>query len=396
MSGTGSGTGNNQSREERAGMRDELFEMAGGKLQWEVRARKIFKHGPTATMLRELLFWTGKKNMDKEDYVYITTEQWWEQEGLSYRGIKTARYNLGAEGFGILEEKRAGIPCKLFYRLDLRRLRKVMFKELEDPPKDDPVPENKVTLNHDSRVTTSVSQELSLRSVKSDQIDHSQYNESTQQALSSSSEFHSGSSPKQVLRSPPKMEKPEENKSSFPGDLEAIKGDLDNLVEQAMDDFADPEELKRTADEAGYYFMSSAENVTTSQQHAVFGAIREAKAKIDATTSFPLTSLPCGKNGSDEAVNDLPGVYVASSMGEALLQAIDEAVDSLDEAVDTEERRGFKKLLLQWRHAREKETAQCPPDAPVTAADGPARPVHRPADQKSVQGILDAVEIESF
>jgi hypothetical protein len=324
--------------------------------------------------------------MDPDGYVYITTEQWWNQEGLSYRGIKTARYNLGAEGFGILEEKRAGIPCRLFYRLDLRRLREVMFHELEDPPKDEKVPENKATLNHDSRVTTSVSQELSLRSVKSDQIDHSQYNESTQQDSSSSSEFHSGSSPKQVLRSQPKMEKAEGNKSSFPGDLEAIKLYLDHLVDEAMDDFADPEELKKSADEAGYFFMGSHEHVTTSQQHAVFGAIREAKALIDQTTSFPHQPT-LRKNGSDEAVKDL--LRDGSLMGEALQQAI-------ENTEDYDKRRGFKKLLLQWRHARDKETAESPPYAPVTNGDGPARPVHRPVHQKSVQGILDAVEVSDF
>jgi hypothetical protein len=369
-------------------MRDELFEMAGGKLQWEIRARKIFKHGPTATMLRELLFWTGKKNMDPDGYVYITTSQWWDQEGLSYRGIKTARYNLGAEGFGILEEKRAGIPCRLFYRLDLRRLREVMFHELEDPPKDEKVPENKATLNHDSRVTTSVSQELSERSVKSDQIDHSQYNESTQQALSSSSEFHSGSSPKQVLRSQPKMEKAEGNKSSFPGDFEAIRLYLDHLVDEAMDDFADPEALKKRADEAGYFFMGSHEHVTTSEQHKVFGAVSAAKALIDTTSSFCPAPDP-QKSGSKGTVKDLPGVYVAASIGEALQQAI-------DNTEDMEERRSFESLLLQWQHAREKETAQSPPDGSLTAAVGQARPVHHPVHQKSVQGILDAVEIADF
>jgi hypothetical protein len=267
-----------------------------------------------------------------------------------------------------------------------------MFKELEGPPKDDPVPKNKATLNHDSRVTTSVSQELSERSVKSDQIDHSQYNESTQQDSSSRSSFQDGAAA-------PKMENPEKNPEEtddFPGDLEAIKGDLDNLVDLAKDDFADPEELKNSADEAGYYFMACRKNVTAKEQHAVFGAIGAAKAKISATTSFGARKGLCGKNGSDEAVNDLPGVYVAASIGDALLRAIDEAVDSLDEAVDDDKRRGFKKLLLQWQHARDKETAESPPYGPVTPADGPARPALSPADRKRVQAILDAVEIADF
>jgi hypothetical protein len=201
------------------------------------------------------------------------------------------------------------------------------------------------------------------------------------------------------LRSPPKMEKPEENKSSFPGDLEAIKLDLEELVYEAenhMYTHDELEALKSGADSIGYQFMSSAENVTTSQQHAVFGAIREAKAKIDKTTSFPLTSLPCGKSGSDEAVKDLPGAYDAASIGEALLQAIDEAVDSLDEAVDSDKRRGFKKLLVQWQRAKDKQSRESPPYASVTDGDGPARPVHHPVHQQTVQAILDAVELEDF
>jgi hypothetical protein len=184
------------------------------------------------------------------------------------------------------------------------------------------------------------------------------------------------------------MEKAEGNKD-FPGDLEAIRLDLEDLVEQAKDDFADPEALKKSADEAGYYFMSSHENVSTSQQHAVFGAISAAKAKISATTSFPPAQPDLRKSGSKGTVDSLSSVYDAASMGDALQQAI-------ENTEDTEERRGFKKLLVQWQHARGEETAESPPDAPVTDADGQARPVHHPVHQKSVQGILDAVEIESF
>jgi hypothetical protein len=195
------------------------------------------------------------------------------------------------------------------------------------------------------------------------------------------------------------MEKAEGNKD-FPGDLQAIKLDLDNLVEQAKDDFADPEDLKSDADSMGYQFMSSHENVTTKEQHAVFGAVSAAKAKISATTSFP-HQPDQRKSGSDEAVNDLSGVYVAASVGEALLQAI-------DNTEDTEERRSFESLLLQWRRARERdvllktdtvadrETAERPPDAPVTAAEGTSRPALRPTDQQAVQAVLEAVEVEDF
>lgn len=173
--GSTSGTGNERepTREERAALREQLFEQAGGKLAFEILARKVFKHGPTAVMVRELLFWTGKKNRDPEGFVYITTAQWWEEHGLTYRGLKTARHNLGAEGFDVLEEKRGGVPCKLFYRLRLGRLMEAMFPVLEDPPEDDPVAENAATLNHDPRVTGTVGQDSTERSVKSGRIDSS-------------------------------------------------------------------------------------------------------------------------------------------------------------------------------------------------------------------------------
>jgi hypothetical protein len=187
--------------------------------------------------------------------------------------------------------------------------------------------------------------------------------------------------------SPPRGASPGKNKKNdFPGDLQAIKLDLDDLVEQAQDDFADPEALKSDADFVGYCFMSIRENVAASEQHAVFGAVSAAKAKIDATTSFPHQPTP-RKSGSDEAVNDLP--VDGSLMGEALLQAIDEAVDD-------NKRRGFEKLLLQWQRAKDKESPESPPDGSVTAECGPARPALRPADQNRVQGILDAVEIADF
>lgn len=65
--------------------------------------------------------------------------------------MDTARYKLGDEGFGVLEEDPRGLFNRLHYRLKLERLREVMFPELNGPPAEDPVPEHQ-TLNHDFTV----------------------------------------------------------------------------------------------------------------------------------------------------------------------------------------------------------------------------------------------------
>lgn len=76
-------------------------------------------------------------------------------------------------------------------------------------------------------------------------------------------------------------------------------------------------------------------------------------ADPDATSSFGGQPDPQQNHGSEEAVGNLSGVYVAASMGDALLQAI-------DNTDDTEERRSFESLLLQWQRARERAVLLAP------------------------------------
>ncbi len=175
----------------------------------------------------------------------------------------------------------------------------------------------------------------------------------------------------------------------FPGGLEAIKWDLDDLVDEAKDDFADPEALKKDADEAVFSYQSGRKDITAFERRALFAARDAAKAKIDATTSSPHQPTPQRNHGSDEAVEGRPRVYDGPSMGDALLQAIDEAEDD-------DERRGFERLLLQWQRARDKEYAGSPPDGCVTDTDGSSLPALHLADQQTVQTVLEAVEIEDF
>lgn len=114
--------GSTPAGEERGAYRENILKEAGGSMmKFETRAKKVFRHGPTATMVRQLLFYEGK-GYDPEGYVYITYPQWWDEEGLTRTEIDTARHKLGAQGAGVLEEVRKGVFNRLHYRLNLERL----------------------------------------------------------------------------------------------------------------------------------------------------------------------------------------------------------------------------------------------------------------------------------
>ncbi len=137
------------SGEERAAMRDDMLEMVGGSMmKFETAAKKVFRHAPTATMVRQLLFLDGKGG-DPEGYVYKSVKEWYAEEALTRTEIDTARRKLGDgdKGCGVLDERKTGFaPCTVHYRLRLKRLLEVMRPELDPPTVEDPVPENS-TLN---------------------------------------------------------------------------------------------------------------------------------------------------------------------------------------------------------------------------------------------------------
>jgi hypothetical protein len=150
---------------ERAVMRAQMFDQAGGAMGFEVKARRVFRHGPTATVVRQLLFWEGRKCADPEGYVYITYPQWWDEEGLTRTNVDTARHKL--KDAGVLEEDRRGVFNRLHYRLKLGRLMEVMFPELDPPAENDPVPENEANLNQDFTVQGSDGLECRVPAVQS-------------------------------------------------------------------------------------------------------------------------------------------------------------------------------------------------------------------------------------
>lgn len=69
-------------------------------------------------MLSQAFYWYDKT--DPSGWFWKTRDQWAEETGMSRTEQENARKALKKLGF--LEEKREGLPAKMFYRLDLDRL----------------------------------------------------------------------------------------------------------------------------------------------------------------------------------------------------------------------------------------------------------------------------------
>lgn len=146
---------------ERKRLRADLVRNEEGKEDFfSFQARCVKKFGAVAGIcVRQLVFWAGK-GMDPEGWIYKSEEEWELETGLGRRGLREARKVL--TGCEVLEEKRQGLPCRLFYRVNLETLTEVLetpgstLNQWKVGRKKDPEtgafyrPEQP-TLNHDSR-----------------------------------------------------------------------------------------------------------------------------------------------------------------------------------------------------------------------------------------------------
>jgi hypothetical protein len=99
----------------------------GAEDYFTLQARCVRKFGPAAGIyLRQLVFWTGKKSKDP-NWIYKREWEIEEETGLGRRAQREARKVLGS--YGVLQERYKEIPRKLFYRVDLVKLRQL----LEEP-----------------------------------------------------------------------------------------------------------------------------------------------------------------------------------------------------------------------------------------------------------------------
>lgn len=72
-----------------------------------------------AVWLSQLVYWSGR-GQDKTGWIYKTQQEWKEETGLGRSEQENVRKKLRNKM--VLEEKEDGLPCRLFYRLNLDRL----------------------------------------------------------------------------------------------------------------------------------------------------------------------------------------------------------------------------------------------------------------------------------
>ncbi|NEP10855.1 MAG: hypothetical protein F6K14_11705 [Symploca sp. SIO2C1] len=65
--------------------------------------------------LSQLFYWTPR-GKDEDNWIYKTAKDWYEETALTRREQETARKLLKQKK--LLQEKKCGVPCKLFYRIN--------------------------------------------------------------------------------------------------------------------------------------------------------------------------------------------------------------------------------------------------------------------------------------
>ena len=100
----------------------------------------VFGGVQPALLLSQLLYWSPRAD-DPTGWVYKTQTEWETELGLSRREQEHARRLL--KSHGVLEEKRAGMPARLYYRVDWTVLTATLARMSESANQECPIPPNK-------------------------------------------------------------------------------------------------------------------------------------------------------------------------------------------------------------------------------------------------------------
>lgn len=84
-----------------------------------------------AVMLSQSLYWSKRTTLP-DKWFYKTRDEWQEETGLSRRAQETAREQLVK--IGVLEEKLAGVPAKLHFKVNYDVLTSWLTKNEATPP----------------------------------------------------------------------------------------------------------------------------------------------------------------------------------------------------------------------------------------------------------------------
>jgi hypothetical protein len=92
---------------------------------------KALKSVTAGVFLSQFLYWTPRTK-DPHGWIYKTQADIYEETSLTRREQETARRILRDKG--VLEEKKAGVPCRLYFRVNKDALVTLLGEEVTDPP----------------------------------------------------------------------------------------------------------------------------------------------------------------------------------------------------------------------------------------------------------------------
>lgn len=98
-------------------MKDAL-QGAGLPVAYFPRLAEFLGSVKAAIFMCQLIYWEGKQR-DPNGWIYKTREEMTEETGMSRSEQETARASLREKGY--LSEKKAGIPCKVHYKINWKK-----------------------------------------------------------------------------------------------------------------------------------------------------------------------------------------------------------------------------------------------------------------------------------
>lgn len=78
-----------------------------------------------AIFLQQAFYWTGRGQSD-DGWFYKTREEWTQETGLTRYEQESARKAL--KELGVLEEDKRGVPCRVFYRINLDQVFEILSR----------------------------------------------------------------------------------------------------------------------------------------------------------------------------------------------------------------------------------------------------------------------------
>lgn len=107
--------------------RQALLALVGSKVvAYRVIFARLVGSAAGGLLLGQALYWS-ERTTDASGWFWKTRQQWTDELGLTRREQEVARKRL--RQLGILEERRRGVPAKLYYRVDIDKLISLLAAE---------------------------------------------------------------------------------------------------------------------------------------------------------------------------------------------------------------------------------------------------------------------------